>query len=181
VLVSFCLWWWKVLLNIIFFAGGWRLIDRVIPTYPLSNYNHLLRTQGASWDQIVLSNLPIIWYEAEQLELIGDILMTESGAHSEIISWYTKSLLYRESVRVREKLRILSASGTEMSEIQMEWEKSETVPRSVTLSSEALQLSDERIDQDEASRWEYLTKPLPADAIRDTIDFLDVGVDRIDW
>lgn len=121
--------------------------------------------------------------EAERLELIGDTLYVRSGSLDEIVSWYRKSLAHTERARVIEKLDKLDKPDAWGDALHPDISASWADTRDEVGSGVARMLDEakERLSEDEKNRGNYLDRT-PKDAlIRDTIDFLDLSIERPDW
>lgn len=176
--------WWKWVINILFFFQIDSLL-RPIGYYGREiAYNTLLAKKWADEESFIfLREHAPLWREADRAELLWDTLFFWSGSPADILSWYEQSLALEERSRVREKVALLqkeiSSSG---------WQDAKPLPSSqekarVTESgmTQEVRNAQERIQQDAKNRTQYLEKPGQKYIVQDTIEFLNLDEERIDW
>jgi hypothetical protein len=181
VLLSALFFAYIVLSNTIFFWAP-SLYGMITDAHkPELMYNALLLTQG-SWDTSLL-RVPLgVWRDADRLELLSDTLSVQSGSIESMRDIYTQALSYERRKRIQDKIDILALS-------QRSWSVSSSSEN--TWPTKTWEIQDRyindinnakiRIKENQEKRGSYLRGTDNTKTFKDTIDFLDLGIERIDW
>jgi hypothetical protein len=144
-------------------------------------YNALLLSRG-SWDVTLLEGSSLAWDE-KRIELLWDTLYVQSGSHDTVKSNYELALTLEYSKRLEAKLTALSSiTSSWMSQSSSLLNTGSMSTGEMTdIYSDQIWDAKMRIKEDGSKRWVYIQKWNDQNILRDTIDFLDLGAERIDW
>ncbi len=184
ILVFFVFLWWKWLINGIFY---FQLLFLLRPfgyyEWELA-YNTLLSKQWADTGSLViLLEHSLSWREVDRAELLWDALARWSGSEAKAISWYEQSLSIEERPRVREKILLLQSQSSSWwwQDTNSSQSPQESTQKEWTGTNDAIKISEQRIQEDANNRTKYLEKPGQKYILQNTIEFLNLDDERVDW
>lgn len=121
-------------------------------------------------------------YDADMRELMGDAIMARSGSRERALVYYRESLLYSDRARVREKIDILSSvSGEGVAPPPSSPGSISTWASIASGYTDLIDTAKARIESDGIDRGRYLEHTLSPAHIREEIEFLEIGEERMDW
>ncbi len=119
-------------------------------------------------------------------ELYGDILYLQSGSVNDDRALYIRALEYRPSDRLRQKLALLEPTASGSGRIIPTPPVSQSSGSLSSSGQSMVRMTLDRLEQSNAEKEKYLYPlnawpPPDAERISDIREFLQSGVERVDW